>query len=743
MKTIARTLVCLSLLWPSFAASEPARKTPGFPEEVLQWTVEAGETCRQIAETLYGNASRIALLKRYNAIDCDAPLTQGAVLVVPVQDVELPPARLNASRPVVKVRPAQGTWQSAVDGMPLHRGHGVNTLKGAQADILFRDRSHMFLGEQTLVIIYGTAEDTRESSARVQLDEGELRAGLVALGSDAWQLQTNDGGRVSANSRDVVVRRGVDSTSVSVFDGDARVEAAGRAVVVPKHYGTRYKKAAAPEPPRKLPEAPKWAGLPPESQLFAAGGHMRISWQPVASAVAYRVELATDEAFTRLIAREEVPQSVHAFAAQDLPAGAYYARVQAVDDAELLGLPSQILRWSVLQAKVALGTLERDRLLLSDYGHVDIEGPATARIRLDEDKHWQALPLRVSPIGRVLHRLHVVDSDGRIQHSYTVQRRALQPSMVATWSGPERVHLVVSGERLEAEAEAAGLQAWVSQGAGSVHYVLPYGAPQLQLDFAVNPRLPVDIELRDVRGVRLAALTLAVPRGRLQESELAPSYLGPALGFLGTTPRASTPLWAPRIKSQVATGATLAAGGGGPLGHVRAAATLGDFGLTARMASELHAGASRADSDSAAAIALLAAMTPAAGQELGARVAALLPLRDSALPGRFEVGGAWGTRGDAFEWLVNLNLRVAFAPFAGSTFHPYGALGAGYEAWGLQFHSWTEAAWFSDRQHARAALLSGVTVGDDWFAVLQLRASPWTDYGGRIAGMLGLGWRDW
>ena len=59
--------------------------TPGFPEPVIQWDVQKGETCEDIAKTLYGDALEAHLVMRYNHVACTrgAPLKAGQSLVMP------------------------------------------------------------------------------------------------------------------------------------------------------------------------------------------------------------------------------------------------------------------------------------------------------------------------------------------------------------------------------------------------------------------------------------------------------------------------------------------------------------------------------------------------------------------------------------------------------------------------------------------------------------------------------------
>src|SRR4051812_16856340 len=75
-----------------------AGPTPGFPEPVVQWGVQKGETCDDIAKALYGSAKHAGLLNRYNRVSCKSgvPLPEGLTLVMPETVTTIPDAKLRS-----------------------------------------------------------------------------------------------------------------------------------------------------------------------------------------------------------------------------------------------------------------------------------------------------------------------------------------------------------------------------------------------------------------------------------------------------------------------------------------------------------------------------------------------------------------------------------------------------------------------------------------------------------------------
>ncbi|MBI4699565.1 MAG: FecR domain-containing protein, partial [Deltaproteobacteria bacterium] len=281
--------------WLATGGARAEGSTPGYPERVLQWTVQKGETCADIAKAMYGKSAHERLLARYNAIKCRSgkTLAEGTTLVVPEKVSEPPTAQLQTVNPAVRTRSPGGAWTPAGPGMSLGDRYSVNTLEKAAADIHFVDRTRVYLGEHTLVVIYDTASRSRIAKvnpADVKLDQGELQAGLAALRGGTVDIEVEGGGLVSAQSRNTVVKRRGKTTTVAVFDGSAKVASGGQEIAVPVDHGTSFTDEKPPAPPRPLPPAPAWEtgtargfALAPE-----AGGLIQAAWSAVPQAVAYR-----------------------------------------------------------------------------------------------------------------------------------------------------------------------------------------------------------------------------------------------------------------------------------------------------------------------------------------------------------------------------------------------------------------------------------------------------------------------
>jgi hypothetical protein len=449
------------------AVASAAEPTPGYQEPVIQWVVQKGETCASIATSAYGSPKLTALLGRYSRVRCGGDLPEGLTLVIPASATALPDARVKSLNPAVKARPAGGAFGSIAPGAPLQGGHSVQTEATGRADIEFLDRTRIFLADNTLVVIHGTAARTsvkKNVPPVVELESGEVKAGLAALRGDAVEIGVSGGGRVSATSKDAVVEKKGTRTTVAVFDGTATLANAGKSVSIPKNFGARAEGQKPPEPPRPLPPAPAWsaasqgpAGFPDLAlTLLDRGPEVVLGWDEVAKAKAYRVEISRDAGFNDLLVRTEVPATTRTLRAEGLVPGAYWIAVRAIDTEEFLGLAA-VRRHVVVAAapKTGPARLEGDTLSIAPFtslGFPPSGSGATGGLRLAlGTAPASAAPVEPIALGKLdPGRLTVSTEDG-LTRSFTVvtRRPTAKTSVVYDATGKQ---WTVKGELLDVTA---------------------------------------------------------------------------------------------------------------------------------------------------------------------------------------------------------------------------------------------------------------------------------------------------
>lgn len=429
----------------SVRAADP---TPGYQEPVIHWVVQKGETCASIATSAYGSPKQTALLGRYSRVRCGGDLPEGLTLVIPASATALPDARVKSLNPAVQAKPAGGAFAPIAPGAPLQGGHSVQTETTGRADIEFIDRTRIFLADNTLVIIHGTAARTavkKNVPPVVELEQGEVKAGLAALRGEGVDIGVTGGGRILATSKDAVVEQKGKRTTVAVFDGTATLKNAGKSVTIPKNFGARAEGAKPPDPPRPLPPAPAWGAASqgpggfPEIALTLTdrGPDVVLGWDEVPKAKAYRVEIARDAGFGDLLVRTEVPATTRTLRAEGLAPGAYWIAVRAIDTEEFLGLAA-VRRHVVVGAKAKSGParLEGDLLSLAPFSSLSFAGAGAAGIQLALGSAPPAAPPDSVALGKLdPGKLTVSTADG-LKRTFDVvsQRPAIRGR--AVYAGP-------------------------------------------------------------------------------------------------------------------------------------------------------------------------------------------------------------------------------------------------------------------------------------------------------------------
>ncbi len=328
------------------------------------YVVVSGDTCRALSRRLFpGDKNGLDRFHDMNELGPPPHRLQPGQIV---RTRPAPDARLSFVKPEVDKRlHGKPEFNPASRGDPLFRLDAVNTQKGAAAQITFRDESAMQLDEGALVVIYGSASQPLQGPARsgeVELIAGEVELTLASLRGDkaspSAMIVRTPAARVAGRPRKArIAVDGKKMSRVSVYEGDAKVAAAGSDVRVPKGFGTRVAEGEKPEKPRPLPPAPGWASAAELLKLALGGGKAAVPlrWERVQGAARYRLQLARDEGFNDRFLDATIAAPAAGAEAADVPVGRYFARVSAIDGSGLVGMPSATRAVRVAAAKVERG----------------------------------------------------------------------------------------------------------------------------------------------------------------------------------------------------------------------------------------------------------------------------------------------------------------------------------------------------------------------------------------------------
>lgn len=242
-------------------------------------------------------------------------------------------------RTVEAQKPAAKGWDQAKLKMELRRLFRVRTQGRSAGEITFSEGKTLFLGPESLVVVYGkdTKKRRKRKVADVTIEQGSL---LARLGEEPAIVDTDEGrffvksNRTRIDSSDDKAR-----STIAVYDGEASAYAKGKSVPVASGYGTRVKRGEAPEPATPLPPPPTWDSRDPI--VGFARRPITVRWLPAIDHPGAFVEIGgiDDPSVERPLESRTVEGT--SLAVGDLPPGAYRVRVSSMDERDLIGLPSQ------------------------------------------------------------------------------------------------------------------------------------------------------------------------------------------------------------------------------------------------------------------------------------------------------------------------------------------------------------------------------------------------------------------
>jgi hypothetical protein len=300
---------------------------------LVDYRVEPGDSCANIARRRWGDAKLLRLIHANNALGPPPHhLKPGTILHLPPATTSGPDALLTFVRNLVDTFTPDRNLGKKDD--PLKRGDRVGTERHASAEVTFRDQSRLQLGEQTLVVILGGATPARGNADDTTLLSGRLRAFLGQLSQPAPLAVATSSGRARLGAGEAQLSvDAAHTTRLAVYHGRSRLTAKKRTVAVNEGFGSKAELGRAPTPPRPLPAAPRLTDPPPalllgSNELVA---RYRPGDGPGPAPAGWHLQVASDEQFNALALDTRVPVEVTELDAKDLAPGRWFARVSAID----------------------------------------------------------------------------------------------------------------------------------------------------------------------------------------------------------------------------------------------------------------------------------------------------------------------------------------------------------------------------------------------------------------------------
>ena len=329
-------------------AQEPT-PTPQEGDQLGWHVVRPGETLEGITEHYLGEPTLWRDNWRLNPQVDDPHLLHPGDRLRVILHRQLPPrtAEVVTVENRVEAKPHPNPWIPATPGDLLQEQDGVRTFRRSSAELGFDDGTSIVLTESSLVFVREVRRDlVGRRSESIEVIEGtadlEARATRrrpseieIVLG-DVRAEPRLDGASRTARSR--LRRRGDGAADVMVYDGATAVAAAGATVEVPSGMGTSVAEGEPPAPPEKLLPRPRLRA--PEDGAELAWANPELSWEPVANAASYTVEVCRDRKCAELVERTTVSGASASWRTETLTSGELHWRVTAVAASGLDGYPS-------------------------------------------------------------------------------------------------------------------------------------------------------------------------------------------------------------------------------------------------------------------------------------------------------------------------------------------------------------------------------------------------------------------
>ncbi len=299
-----------------------------------------GDTLIGIGKEYLNNPNDWPKVQSANKVRIPRHLPVNTPLRIPVRLLKQTPAAVEVTHVQgnVRVKPADGRYRKLAVGDRLTGGETVITGPRSFAGYRLADgsalnqqpRAKLAFGR---LVAWGK---TGMVATEIDLQSGRLEASAARQRGPAGGFRVKTPVAV-AGLRGTAFRLNVaedgGSLHSEVLEGEVGVAAQGREVGVGAGQGTIALAGKPPEPPRALLPAPAVQGLPTLVDTLP----LRFAWLAGSQAAAWRVQVAADPSFTRLVLDDRFDAAAAEW--EDAPPdGNYVLRIRGVDDRGLEGL---------------------------------------------------------------------------------------------------------------------------------------------------------------------------------------------------------------------------------------------------------------------------------------------------------------------------------------------------------------------------------------------------------------------
>jgi len=260
-------------------------------------------------------------------------------------------------------------WKSIALYDLLMEGDKVRTLEHSYAEILFTDESRIQLKENAQTLIRKMRNNLLNNSQKcdVSVLNGEVLALLTGSTRDSFHIDT-PGVETRIHSKHFWVKKDKKKSRFANYDhGALKVSSGGSHVLLNKNEGTVVPLNKKPAPPTKLIQSPNLIFPENTSEHFTTD--IRLRWEKVKGAIAYKLELSRDKKFSQIIIAETINKTFFDFP-KNLENNLYFWRIASISKNGLMGMFTDKWSFSIIEDTyppyLVLHTPENSKIVTSN-----------------------------------------------------------------------------------------------------------------------------------------------------------------------------------------------------------------------------------------------------------------------------------------------------------------------------------------------------------------------------------------
>ena len=259
-------------------------------------------------------------------------------------------------------------WKSIALYDLLMEGDKIRTLAQSYAEILFTDDSRIQLKENAQTLIRKIRNNLLNNTQKcdVSVLKGEVLAFLTGTSRGSFHIDT-PGVETRIHSKQFWVKKDKKKSRFANYDGMLKVSSGGSHVLLNKNEGTVVPLNKKPAPPTKLIQSPQLIFPTNASEHFTTD--IRLRWEKVKSAIAYKLELALDKKFSHIIVAKTIKTTFFDIP-KKLENNLYFWRIASISKEELMGMFTNTWSFSIIEDKyppyLVLHTPENSKTVTSN-----------------------------------------------------------------------------------------------------------------------------------------------------------------------------------------------------------------------------------------------------------------------------------------------------------------------------------------------------------------------------------------